>query len=102
MTAPAPLGPNVINNHIAKRAPSRHDNTVRDAGAEPADKLRDALGPTHLEGKPRVVAAELGRDVPPQPSFVAGRKGRDVVARKLLVTSVLAKMFSIRRRVAWI
>ena len=27
MTAPAPLGPNVINNHIAKRAPSRHDNT---------------------------------------------------------------------------
>ena len=29
MTAPAPLGPNVINNHIAKRAPSRHDNTLR-------------------------------------------------------------------------
>ena len=28
MTAPAPLGPNVINNHIAKRAPSRHDNTT--------------------------------------------------------------------------
>jgi hypothetical protein len=27
MTAPAPLGRNVINNHIAKRAPSRHDNT---------------------------------------------------------------------------
>jgi hypothetical protein len=26
MTAPAPLGPNGINNHIAKRAPSRHDN----------------------------------------------------------------------------
>ena len=25
-TAPAPLGQNVINNHIAKRAPSRHDN----------------------------------------------------------------------------
>jgi site-specific DNA recombinase len=31
MTAPAPLGPNVINNHIAKRAPSRHDNTQRTA-----------------------------------------------------------------------
>ena len=27
MTAPAPLGLSVINNHIAKRAPSRHDNT---------------------------------------------------------------------------
>jgi len=27
MTAPAPLGPTVNNNHIAKRAPSRHDNT---------------------------------------------------------------------------
>ena len=27
MTAPAPLGRNVVNNHIAKRAPSRHDNT---------------------------------------------------------------------------
>jgi hypothetical protein len=27
MTAPAPLGRNVINNHIAKRAPSRHDTT---------------------------------------------------------------------------
>ena len=26
MTAPAPLGLNVNNNHIAKRAPSRHDN----------------------------------------------------------------------------
>jgi hypothetical protein len=29
MTAPAPLGQNVIKKHIAKRAPSRHDNTVR-------------------------------------------------------------------------
>ena len=28
MTAPAPLGPSIINKHIAKRAPSRHDNTV--------------------------------------------------------------------------
>jgi hypothetical protein len=27
MTAPAPLGSNVNNNHIAKRAPSRHDIT---------------------------------------------------------------------------
>jgi general L-amino acid transport system substrate-binding protein len=27
MPAPAPLGLNVNNNHIAKRAPSRHDNT---------------------------------------------------------------------------
>jgi hypothetical protein len=26
MTAPAPLGLNVNNNHIAKRAPSRHDD----------------------------------------------------------------------------
>jgi hypothetical protein len=26
MTAPAPPGQNVINNHIAKRAPSRHDD----------------------------------------------------------------------------
>jgi hypothetical protein len=26
MTAPAPLGLNVINNHIAKWAPSRHDD----------------------------------------------------------------------------
>jgi hypothetical protein len=84
MTAPAPLGPNVINNHIAKRAPSRHDNTVRNAGTEPADKLRDALGPTHLEGKAGVVAAELRGDVPPQPSLVALPKGLDVVARKLL------------------
>jgi hypothetical protein len=29
MTAPAPLGQNVINNHIAKRAPSRHDDAIR-------------------------------------------------------------------------
>jgi hypothetical protein len=28
MTAPAPLGLNVINNHIAKWAPSRHDGAV--------------------------------------------------------------------------
>jgi hypothetical protein len=27
MTSPAPRGPSIINNHIAKRAPSRHDNT---------------------------------------------------------------------------
>jgi hypothetical protein len=27
-TAPAPLGRNVINNHIAKRAPSRHDDAL--------------------------------------------------------------------------
>jgi hypothetical protein len=32
MTAPAPLGPSIINNHIAKWAPSRHDNTVRCRG----------------------------------------------------------------------
>jgi hypothetical protein len=31
MTAPAPLGQNVINNHIAKRAPSRHDITTKTA-----------------------------------------------------------------------
>ena len=30
MTAPAPPGPNVINNHIAKRAPSRHDSAASD------------------------------------------------------------------------
>jgi hypothetical protein len=29
MTAPAPRGPSIINNHIAKRAPSRHDNAKR-------------------------------------------------------------------------
>ncbi len=29
MTAPAPRGRTVINNHIAKRAPSRHDDAVR-------------------------------------------------------------------------
>ena len=33
MTAPAPLGLNVNNNHIAKRAPSRHDNTLAKATA---------------------------------------------------------------------
>jgi hypothetical protein len=32
MTAPAPLGQNVINNHIAKRAPSRHDDARRRLG----------------------------------------------------------------------
>jgi hypothetical protein len=31
MTAPAPLGPSIINNHIAKRAPSRHDGALRTA-----------------------------------------------------------------------
>ena len=27
--APAPLGSNIVNNHVAKRATSRHDNTIR-------------------------------------------------------------------------
>jgi hypothetical protein len=31
-TAPAPLSPNVINNHFAKRAPSRHDIIGRSSG----------------------------------------------------------------------
>jgi len=30
MTAPAPLGRNVNNNRIAKRAPSRHDGALPD------------------------------------------------------------------------
>jgi non-specific serine/threonine protein kinase len=51
MTAPAPLGQNVINNHIAKRAPSRHDNTGLWPGTE--DRLL------------RLGAPDVGRSLPP-------------------------------------
>ena len=43
MTAPAPLGLNVINNHIAKRAPSRHDNTVKRTLELLRDRMADKL-----------------------------------------------------------
>ncbi len=45
MTAPAPLGPSVINNHIAKRAPSRHD-TIE---LIPADETGDLCDSDVLE-----------------------------------------------------
>ena len=41
MTAPAPLGLNVINMHIAKRAPSRHDNAQ--SGHDLAQWVRTSL-----------------------------------------------------------
>jgi transposase len=46
-TAPAPPGPNVINNHIAKRAPSRHDNALgrsRGGYGTKACVITDGLG----------------------------------------------------------
>ena len=65
MTAPAPPGPNIINNHIAKRAPSRHDNTLQTAvGArDPPSHLEDrrSLLPTRLPAGRAVPAVE--RDV---------------------------------------
>jgi hypothetical protein len=43
MTAPAPRGPNVINNHIAKRAPSRHDDSQEAQVFANRDEAREAL-----------------------------------------------------------
>jgi hypothetical protein len=53
MTAPAPLGPSIINNHIAKRAPSRHDDATQTPfgsaqplriGEPPLDSLENEIG----------------------------------------------------------
>jgi hypothetical protein len=43
MTAPAPLGQNVINNHIAKRAPSRHDGALPPPCLGPEGQKTDTL-----------------------------------------------------------
>ena len=47
MTAPAPLGRNVNNNHIAKRAPSRHDDAV---GGLYVAELKPAVAGLYLLG----------------------------------------------------
>ena len=65
MTAPAPPGPNVINNHIAKRAPSRHDNTLETVGNLDLRKVAALAGNQNTLSQIRRVG--LGHGSPPGP-----------------------------------
>ena len=56
MTAPAPLGPSIINNHVAKRAPSRHDDTTVVARSRDAEQF---VGKPATPGNVERVRAEV-------------------------------------------
>jgi uncharacterized protein YecE (DUF72 family) len=55
MTAPAPLGVNINNNHIAKRAPSRHDGAV---ATDPGDIFCEPWHPTRYNAEADVFLTE--------------------------------------------
>jgi hypothetical protein len=56
MTAPAPLGLNVNNNHIAKRAPSRHDGAS--TGPNLQKEVQGLIGELRIVAPP---AADAGQ-----------------------------------------
>ncbi|QRM35432.1 hypothetical protein [Microvirga sp. VF16] len=64
MTAPAPRGPNIINNHIAKRAPSRHDNarqpTLAQRLSDPTTRWRRITVTSWYGGQDRHLAVVSG------------------------------------------
>jgi hypothetical protein len=68
MTAPAPPSTNVINNHVAKRAPSRHDGAGhRGEGhlllgtSTPQHRAAAARGYCQLDAKETTLPRDLSR-----------------------------------------